>query len=491
MSQFKSLLFMLLLIVFAFTGCSQNSTIKDASSIHVKLDKYVAGLAKKGVYGSFLVKKKDSTFFEKSIGFANKSKKRRANAHTVYPFGSITKEYTQSLILQLILENKLSPDDVITQFFSNVPEDKRAITIAQLLNHRSGITEYHDEPFRGKYPGIPADFYPITKPEALQTIFTQPLQFQPDTNEGYSNSGYTLLAFIAEKVTGQSYEDLVVERILQPAGTKTSDFSKSLKWQPTQVAIGYGDRQYGKENSPYYWPRNPMPCYGNGGLAGTLMDLYRGLKFMIDKESKEKDYGKLAKQFRYIKDLPEQFITYGGGNDLGFVAGYFVDKSIDRYFLFALNNNRGDDHAYLLRDLVLMLFDYDFANLVPEHFNEEGNSLDQEVYLSKEQMSGKWGLPDNAEFRKIAALLDVLSGAKEMPINQFLADYCSPKLDKASKEQLAAFPISAAIQFKKISSTGKSMELTLVDDATNKSYQIHLKINTKTNKIESIDIEEL
>ena len=111
--------------------------------------------------------------------------------------------------------------------------------------------------------------------------------------------------------------------------------------------------------------------------------------------------------------------------------------------------------------------------------------------MSKAAIKGKWNLPDNKRFRKVSALLDYLSGDKAMSLDQLLTNYCVVNFDKTSIKALTDFPSSKTIQFNKISSTGKSMELFINDKVSKKNYHIKLKINAKVNKIKSIGIEAL
>ena len=111
--------------------------------------------------------------------------------------------------------------------------------------------------------------------------------------------------------------------------------------------------------------------------------------------------------------------------------------------------------------------------------------------MSKAAIKGKWNLSDNKRFRKVSALLDYRSGDKAMSLDQLLTNYCVVNFDKTSIKALTDFPSSTTIQFNKISSTGKSMNLLISDKTNNKTYQVKLKIKTKVNKIKSIGIEVL
>ncbi len=487
----RRLLFILFFSSFFISSCGQEGKLPevvDENDLSV-LDNYTNGLEEKGVYGSFLVIEKDVVIFKKSIGFSNREKKIKANKNTIYPYGSITKEYTSSVVFQLIIEGMLKETDDLTQFFDGVPNDKKAITIEQLLKHRSGLQEYHGLNLSHKYPNVPADFYPITKNEALERILSQELKYAPGTSQNYSNSGYTLLALIIEKVTGKSFEDVIYNYILKPANTKHADFYSSKLWQPNQVAIGYNNQTYGKENSAYYWPRHTMTLFGNGGMAGSLDDLYKGLRFMIKNQDENPKYGDLGKAFRYLENLPEEYITYGGGDDLGFVAGYFVEKQKDKYFLFALNNNIGNDHAYMLRDIILLLFDFDFARLAPDVFEQSDYSKNEEKHLTKNDLKGKWRLPPGNKFQKIGIFLDLITASDRSTIDAFINEQCTHSYAKKAKKASIEWPFSETIDYKKISESGNTLKVTLVDSKTKKSYLFIFSFD-KNNRFKNIKFNE-
>ncbi len=477
-----------LLFIFFISACGQEKKIALPPQID-KIDTYIKGLEKEGVYGSFLVIQSDSIIFQKNIGYSNKEKIIKGNSNTIYPYGSITKEYTLSLILHLALEKKIGLNDKLANYFRNVPGDKKNITIEQLLKHRSGLQEYHDKSFREKYKNIPADMYPISKEEALKEIFNQKLKFTPGVGESYSNSGYTLLALIIEKVTSLPYDKAVLKYIIDPANATTADFYGSKKWKPENTAVGYGKWKYGKENSSYYWPRNGMTLIGNGGLAGSLTDLYKGLKFMINKEEVEIEYGQLAEQYRYLENLPNDYITYGGGDDLGFVTGYFVKKSQNKYFLFSINNNEGDNHAGIVRDIILILFNFDFATLAPEQFSETNSSKNEEKFLTKNDLVGKWKLPPGERFQKIGIFLDLITMSDDLTIDEFLRNHCTIKYAKSAKSSVEKWPFSKSLEYKKMSESGNKLKVKLLDTVSNNQYQFLFSFDS--NRIKSIRFNKL
>ena len=222
----------MLFYFFFFSSCGQNANT-DASAKTgrdlVALDSYVNDLEKQGIFGSFLLMENNKVLYEKSIGFANKEKQIKSHKGIVYPYGSIVKDYTLALILLLETEGKLNTSDKISTYFKDIPEDKKEVTIGHLLKHTSGLGEYHDlDPkLKEKYKGYPNDLFPMPREEALGYIFKQKLKFPPGTGDSYSNSGYTVLAYLAEMVSQKTFDEAVQEYILKPAKTTKADFYSS------------------------------------------------------------------------------------------------------------------------------------------------------------------------------------------------------------------------------------------------------------------------
>ncbi len=435
-----------------------------------KLDAYINQLEKEGLFGSFLFMENDEVLLEKSIGFANQEKQIRSSKNTIYPFGSIVKDYTRTATLLLATEGHFDLEDTMSKFYPNIPTDKRGITIAQLLQHRSGLETYHSNipELRERYPGIPADLYPGTKEEALEYIFNQELEFEPGTDMQYSNSGYTLLAYLLEDVLGQPFDKIIREKIFDPAQTKTTDFYQSPLWQPEEVAVGYGRVKYGKENSAYYWPRNPHQLIGNGGMSGTLQDLYKGLRYMMALEEHNPSFAQLSQQYKYIEELPQDIVGSAGGGDLGNVAVLFGIKSKNQFLLFASNNDDdGMEDIHMLRKVTRLAFGFDIATLAPEAFEEHSGEEDITT-MEEEGNQTKWGLPDKQRFRRMDAFLDVLS--HQMSPDDFMEEHCVEKLAEILPEQLKTWPKSTALKVTEVLVYDPNAEIKLVDTLTQAQY---------------------
>ena len=181
-----------------------------------KLDQFFDRLAEKNkAMGSLTIAKDGAVLYTRAIGYSqiNGTEKKPLTAANRFRIASITKTYAAVMILQLVEEGKLKLTDTLDKFFPQVPNAKK-ITVLQILSHRSGIPNVSSDQATWK-PGES-----VTKDEMLALIVKGAPEFEPDTKNSYSNSGYFLLNLIVEKLTGKSYDQALEQRINSKIGLK-------------------------------------------------------------------------------------------------------------------------------------------------------------------------------------------------------------------------------------------------------------------------------
>jgi CubicO group peptidase (beta-lactamase class C family) len=199
----------------------------------------------------------------------------------LFDSGSLTKWFTAAAIFKLVERRQLKLDDRLGEILRGVPFDKRAITVAQLLSHRSGIANLVGPGGRvisqRDWSPETYDYAPVTKAELLARAWQAPLQFPPGTDEAYSNTGYSILAAIVEQASEESYEPFVRQSILLPLGMATTGYLPSQeRHQPIVQQCRSGGAVWGDPfsrglyNSGVSWN-----ILGNGGMMTTLDDLDR------------------------------------------------------------------------------------------------------------------------------------------------------------------------------------------------------------------------
>jgi len=170
--------------------------------------------------GVVLVAKDARVLFHGAYGNADREKKIPNLKDTRFNLGSINKSFTRAAIFQLDKQGKLSLDDPIKKFLPDYPNAIAAekVTVRHLLNMTSGVGDF----FGSRYDATPKE-----KIRALQDylpLFADlPLEFEPGTNNRYSNGGYLVLGLIIEKASGMDYYAYVRENIFKRCGMLNTD----------------------------------------------------------------------------------------------------------------------------------------------------------------------------------------------------------------------------------------------------------------------------
>jgi len=233
-----------------------------------KIDELVSLYHKYGQFnGSALVADKGKVIYKKGLGLANMEWNIPNAPDTKFRLGSITKQFTATLILQLVEQGKIQLDGKLSDYLPDYRKDTGAkITIHNLLSHTSGVPSYTSLP--GFFANVSRN--PFAVDDFIKTYASGDLEFEPGTKFVYSNSGYFLLGAIIEKVTGKAYEQVLRENIFDPVGMKNSGYDH---WGTIigKRATGYTQAPRGYETAPYLDMSIP---YAAGSLYSTVEDLY-------------------------------------------------------------------------------------------------------------------------------------------------------------------------------------------------------------------------
>lgn len=263
--------------------------------------------------------------YERAFGMANLELQVPMHVDNVFRIGSITKQFTAVAILQLMEEGRLDLQDEITKYIPDYPTQGQKITIENLLTHTSGIQDYarmKDTKQRGNL-----DFTPR---EMIDYFKNQPMRFIPGSKWEYSNSGYFLLGYIIEAITGKTYSKYLEDNIFKPLGMKNTSYASDRRLTKNR-ANGYSKGDDGFENAAYLSMTQP---YAAGGIQSTAEDIFLWNKALlssklITKESLNRawtphlltdgmktHYG-YGWRFGYIQDSPS---IWHGGLINGFMA---------------------------------------------------------------------------------------------------------------------------------------------------------------------------
>ncbi|MDF2897778.1 MULTISPECIES: serine hydrolase domain-containing protein [Rhodococcus] len=221
----RSYLLVAAVIIGATTALIGCSTLQRAVEIQSDLD----GLTRSGVVGSIATLDDGTTTAVMTSGVPNRTNGDSIGKNDRVRIGSVTKTFTASLVLQLVAEGKVDLDAPIEQYLPGLLHgsdmdggdmdgsgtDGSAITVRQLLQHRSGLPEFAGEPGADEWIAANED-RTLTPSAAVAIALGKPAQFVPGTSFVYTNTNYIVLGMLVESVTGRSYADELQSRILDP-----------------------------------------------------------------------------------------------------------------------------------------------------------------------------------------------------------------------------------------------------------------------------------
>lgn len=202
----------------------------------------------------------------RGYGQANVEQASPATVDTIYPIGSLSKQFTAVAVMLLVQEGKVKLDAPLSVYLAAMPKTWQPITVRELLNQTSGIPEWG--------PNLDKDSllreFPLA--EIAQNAAVKPLLFAPGTQFAYSNTNYNLLAGIIEKVGGKPYGDFLQARLFKPLGMTSTGVYDPQEIMPGRSA-GY-DRFQGKVyNNAYLY--DPSYYLGAGSLESTVGDMVK------------------------------------------------------------------------------------------------------------------------------------------------------------------------------------------------------------------------
>lgn len=303
--------------------------------------------------GAVLIAKEGKIVFEKAYGYADRNAQRLNTVQTEFRVGSLTKMFTSTVILQLAAESKLSLADPVSKYVPGFANGKK-IQLIHLLSHTSGIKGHTESP------------EPQTLEQSVARFKTETPAFQPGAQFEYNNFNYILLSYIAQKVTGIPYPQLVKERVLDKAGMTHSGLDKTDR-KSEQKALGYVTNP---ETAAWQEANagNVALASGAGALYSTVEDLYRWSQAVAKKTVLPETT--LAKAMKPVlnnyglgwmtsKDNGHVQVGHTGSIP-GFIANFMRFPQEDVTIVF-LSNYQDLDGRQLTKDLSAVVFGNQYA----------------------------------------------------------------------------------------------------------------------------------
>ena len=344
------------------------ATDGSAAQIHVsEIDELLEKYHEYGQFnGTVLVAEKGKSIFRKGFGMANMEWDIPNSPETIFRIGSVTKQFTAALILQLVEEEKIKLDEPITTYLTEYRKDTGdKVTVHHLLCHTSGVPSYTTREFFAKNS---RDSYELN--DFVKRFASRDLEFEPGAEYRYSNSGYHLLGAIIEKATGKTYAEALQERILTPIEMADSGFDVSATILKNR-AQGYVRTLDGYINADYLDMGIP---YSAGSMYSTVDDLFKWDRALRDNKvlkpaTKKLMFTSNLRNYGYGVDVDEheigetgettRLIHHGGGiNGFNCHLARVVDQN---HFIVILDNvGLGQYHGSMTASIINILNDQPF-----------------------------------------------------------------------------------------------------------------------------------
>ncbi len=317
--------------------------------------------------GSVLIALDNEILYQNGFGYCDSEQTLEIKSTTSFYLCSVSKQFTAMGIMLLKKNGKLTYNDKISKFFPNLPDFANGITIKHLLTHTSGIPDYLNLIYK---PGI-------TNQDALDLVMNlDSLDFTPEENYSYSNSGYVLLSLIIEEVSKMTYAEFLDDNIFEPLS-----MTSTLAYEVTTPKI--------KNRAIGYAPPGNLNDYdllttGDGGIFSTVEDLYKWDRALYTNKLVPQEM--LVEAFSAIELTDGSVSNYGYGWEIqrdsttnrvlhgGSLAGFrtIISRDLDSKFVCILLTNHGNQYNLYraVEDLRAIAYgnkwDYPKVSIVPK-----------------------------------------------------------------------------------------------------------------------------
>ena len=336
-------------------------------ALESRLDAYLNALAALNRFsGAVLVARNGVSVLDRGYGLAN-AEWQIANAPTVkFRVGSITKQFTATLVMMLQKDGKLTTSDPLCKFVPACPAAWRQITLHQILTHTAGIPDYTELPSFKTTQALAA-----TPAQLVARFKALPLDFKPGTKFKYSNSGYVLLGFVLERVSGTPYATLLKDRILDVVHMDDSGYDDNAAIIPRRAA-GYTTHNGKLANAAFIDMTIP---YAAGSIYSTVKDLLKWdqalyTTALLPKALLDAMFTPYKAIAGYGWAIDTQFghkmISHNGGID-GFVSN-IARYPDDKVTIIVLSNLETAPIGTISKDLAAIVFDQPYTMPAEAHY---------------------------------------------------------------------------------------------------------------------------
>ncbi len=354
LKQIFTTLFLLIIVTTFNQILAQNLETKIDSLITLEFND------KNGPGGVFMVAKSGKTIYQKAFGKSNLELDIDLTSDNVFQLGSMTKQFTAIAILMLEEQGKLDVADPISKYIPDYPSGAK-ITIHHLLTHTSGIKDFtkmkslRDISQKEMTPKMMTDFFK-----------NEPVDFMPGEKFEYNNSGYFLLGYIIEIVSGETFENFIKKYIFEKVGMAQSYYA-SDRQVINKRAYGYQKKESGYVNKTII---NFSIPFSSGSLMSTADDMLKwqnalNQNLLLSAKSIKKAFNKYklnnGEEFTYgygwhIKEIKGTPTREHGGSIFGFktMAVYIPSEDI---YVIGLSNCDCHSPTQITKDIATLALD--------------------------------------------------------------------------------------------------------------------------------------
>jgi CubicO group peptidase (beta-lactamase class C family) len=267
-----------LMLMLGSAAFAQTPSVSPAGTTIEKVNQLFAQLDKPDTPGCALAIIKDGQIiYQRGYGTANLELSVPITTGSVFNVGSVAKQFTAASILMLAQQGKLSLDDDVRNYVSEVPDFGTPITIRNLIHHTSGLRDHLEMLEMSGWRNDDVH----TEKDVLDMVARQrTLNFKPGDEYSYSNTGYVLLAVIVKRITKQSLSEFAEANIFKPLGMTNTRFYDDHR----AVIKGLADGYLPKEGGGFQKWMPADDFLGAGSMFTTVEDLARWDKNFYDRK---------------------------------------------------------------------------------------------------------------------------------------------------------------------------------------------------------------
>ncbi len=330
MAKIAKLTFKIILLVLTYNGTAQ----PQSKRIDRKIDSLFAAYNSRTAGVAVAVVKDGEIVFKRGFGMANLEYDIPITPQTIFHVASVSKQFTAFSIYLLENQGKISFEDDIRKYIPEVPNFGKPITIKHLLYHTSGL--------KGQWALLTLAGWRmddvITTEQIIKLVSHQKeLNFPTGTQFKYSNSGFTLLAEIVKRVSGQTFSEFTEANIFQPLGMKNTLF-----YDDHEKLVKNRAYSYGKENGVF---KKRTLSYSNVGATSLFTTVEDLAKWTLNFEKPIVGDSELIKKFNELASLED-----GKPAVLAIVDGETIYHAKGQFFRnyrgLSLFNHTGGDAGY-------------------------------------------------------------------------------------------------------------------------------------------------